>query len=299
MRTLCLGEAIVDLVCERPVASVAEADRFTAHFGGATANVAVACARAGGAAALAGGAGDDVWGEWLRERLEAEGVDLGWFRLVGGLRTPVAFVTVDDDGEPSFSIYGDGIEATVEAVGPRLLDAVEANDAFFFASNTLVGERERALTLAARERALELGRPVVFDPNLRLARWTSPAAAAGEVRGCLDGAFLVKCNGHEAALITGEDEPEAAAAGLLAAGARHVIVTLGGQGAILRARGMRRDVPGVRAPVVNTTGAGDAFVGLLLARLGATDFYPPALAAGLADAVASAAEAVGRWGALE
>ncbi|MDQ3851115.1 MAG: PfkB family carbohydrate kinase, partial [Actinomycetota bacterium] len=174
MRTLCLGEALVDLICERPVSSLEEADAFAAHYGGASANVAVTAARAGGRVALAGGAGDDAWGAWLRARLAAEGVDLEWFALVEGLSTPVAFVTVDERAEPSYQIYGAGIGAVVETLGDRLVEAVEACDAFCFASNTLVGEREAELTMAARDRALELGRPVVFDPNLRLGRWQHP-----------------------------------------------------------------------------------------------------------------------------
>src|SRR3712207_2891942 len=64
VRTLCLGEALVDLVCERPVSGLAQADAFVPHFGGATANVCVTAARLGGDVALAGGAGDDGWGHW-------------------------------------------------------------------------------------------------------------------------------------------------------------------------------------------------------------------------------------------
>jgi hypothetical protein len=68
MRTLILGETLVDLICERPVAAPGEADAFVPHFGGAGANVAVTAARAGADVALAGGAGDDDWGRWLQGR---------------------------------------------------------------------------------------------------------------------------------------------------------------------------------------------------------------------------------------
>jgi fructokinase len=298
MRTLLLGEALVDLICERPVSSLREATSFVAHFGGATANVAVTAARRGARVALAGGAGDDAWGEWLRDRLQAEGVDLQWFGLVAGAHTPVAFVTVDAAAEPEFLIYGEGIESVVSAVGPRLLDAVEACDALFFASNTLVGEQERELTLAARQRALDLGLPVLFDPNLRVSRWENPSRAAAAARECVPGAFLVKANREEARLMTGERDPEAAAAGLLAAGARHVVLTLGADGAILRGGGLKLDVPAVPARAVNATGAGDAFAGTLIAGLAETGYYPPAIAAALPDAVAEAARATERWGAV-
>ena len=87
----------------------------------------------------------------------------------------------------------------------------------------------------ARERALELGRPVCFDPNLRLERWPSrrgrrsPAA-----RACLPGCLLVKANAAEARLLTGEDDPAAAAEALAAGASTLVVVTLGPDGALAR-----------------------------------------------------------------
>jgi fructokinase len=298
VRTLCLGEALVDLVCQEPAESIAHAASFVPHPGGATANVAVACVRHGGRAALAGGVGADGWGAWLRRRLEAEGVGLDWFCEVPDARTPVAFVTVDAQGEPSFAIYGEGIGAGIAAIGPRLPEAVDACDALFFASNTLVGEEERALTVAARDRAVEMGKPVVVDPNLRPDRWPSATRAARETMPLVRGALLVKCNAAEAELLTGERDPEAAAQGLLAAGARHVVITLGADGAMLRGGRMDRDVDGVPVRCVDATGAGDAFMGVVLARLSASDFYPPAIAAALPDAVAAAARTCEHWGAL-
>ena len=101
-------------------------------------------------------------------------------------------------------------------------------------------------------------------------------------------------------MMTGESHPEKAAASLLAAGAQHVIVTLGARGRDPARPGPapRRARAG-RADVVSTVGAGDVFLGVVLAALGKTDFYPPAIAAALPDAVEEAARACERWGALE
>ena len=300
MRTLCFGEAIVDLICRRPVASLQEADAFVPYAGGVTANVAVAAARAGAEITLAGGAGDDPWGAWLLHRLTAEGLDLRWFGLAEGPATALAFVTLDEHGDATYDLYGDGIGAAVQAAGDGLLDAVAHCGAFFFTSNTLARPDAAKLTLAARDRALELARPIVFDASLRLGRWDANPGRAGAAAGaCVPGAFLVKCNEEEARLMTGEDDPEAAAQSLLAAGAEHAIVTLGARGAILRAKGMRFDVGGRVVDVRSTVGAGDVFLGTLLARLGTTDFYPAALAAALPEAAEAAARACERWGALE
>jgi fructokinase len=152
--------------------------------------------------------------------------------------------------------------------------------------------------MGARDTALALDRPVIFDPNLRLHRWRSRAEAAASANACVPGALLVRANAAEAALMTGEDDPERAAQALVKAGARLVVITLGAGGAILRGE-LRADAPGVPARVLSTIGAGDAFTGVLLARLALTGFYPAAVAAALRDAVAEGARACERWGALD
>ena len=137
---------------------------------------------------------------------------------------------------------------------------------------------EREADDAGPRAALEHDRPVIFDPNLRLHRWRSHADAAASANACVPGALLVRCNQSEAALMTGEDDPERAAEALLKAGTRLVVITLGAQGAMLRGE-LRADVPGVRARVLSTIGAGDVLTGVLLARLALSDFYPAAVAA--------------------
>ncbi|MDQ3722688.1 MAG: PfkB family carbohydrate kinase [Actinomycetota bacterium] len=301
MRTLCFGDAIAALICHRPAASYAEVAAFVPAPGGVVANVAATASRRGAAMSFAGGAGDDRWGRWLHARLDEAGVDLRWFALTEGPATAVAFATVDEQGESTWDLYGDGVAASVGALDGLLIDAVEETDALLFTSNTLADRSAAQVTMAARERALELGRPVVFDPSVRLHRWrNSPSGASAACNACVPDAFLVKCNAVEARLMTGESDPEAAAASLLAGGAKHAIVTLGSGGAILRAKGMKVDVPAARpARVCSTIGAGDVFLGVLVAQLGLTDYYPSALAAALPDAAEQAARACERWGALD
>jgi fructokinase len=295
---LCLGEALVDLICEEHVDDLAQASAFVPHFGGAVANVAVVAARLGARVALAGGAGSDPWGEWLRDRLELEGVDLSWFSLVPDAQTPVAVVNVNERAEARYQIYGEAIATVVHALGKRIEDAVRECGALFLSSNTLVSDEEREISMRARELALELDRPVVFDPNLRLHRWRSHAEAAASANACVPGAMLVRCNQPEAELMTGEADPERAAQALLKAGARLVVITLGEHGAMLRGE-LRADAAGVRARVVSTIGAGDVLTGVLLARLALSGFYPAAVAAALREGVVHAARACERWGSLD
>lgn len=296
--TLCLGDALVDLIAPERGRDLAEAESFVPRFGGATANIAVTAARHGARVSLAGAAGDDDWGRWLRDRLEDEGVELSWFRLVADVQTTLALVVLDSDGEPGYTMYGEGIAGVIEALGDELEIAVAGAAGLFLSTNTLVGAAERAVTMRAREAALELGRPVVFDPNLRLHRWRSLADAAASANACVPGALLVRTNRAEAALMTGEDDPDRAATALLKAGARLVVITLGPSGAILRGE-LRADVPGIGARVLSTIGAGDVLMGVLLARLALAGYYPPAAAAALRDAVIEGARACERLGALE
>ena len=298
-RTLCLGEALVDLICEKPLEDgLAGADAFVPHFGGAVANVAMVAAKAGASVALAGGAGDDPWGHWLRERLQEAGVDTSLFGLIPAAKTPVAIVAVNGAGEARYQIYGEQIGTVVHALSDRLEAAVRDSAALFISSNTLVGPEEREVTMRARELALESDRHVIFDPNLRLHRWRSRADAAACANACVPGAFLVRLNEAEATVMTGEEDPERAALALVKAGARMAVVTLGMDGAILRGE-VRADVPGVPVSVLSTIGAGDVLTGVLLAQLTITNFYPSAVAAWLPEAVEASAAACQRWGALD
>lgn len=296
--TLCLGEALVDLVCEAPVAGLAEAGAFVRAPGGAAANVATVAARNGARVALAGGAGDDAWGRWLRDRLAGEGIDLTWFTLRKEARTPVAFVTVDGDGEPRYALYGEDNRAVLHALDGRVEAALHACDGLFLTSNPLVDPDERELVLALREQAVADGKAVIFDPDIRLHRWSLRSRAQEMANACVKGALLVRATAAEAELMTGEADPEMAARTLLKAGARLVVLTRGADRAILRGE-LRADVPAVPARVRSTMGAGDTLTGILLARLERSGYYPAAVAAALPEAVQAAARVTERWTALE
>jgi sugar/nucleoside kinase (ribokinase family) len=295
---LCLGEALVDLICERPARSFAEADSFRPHFGGALANVAVAASRAGAQAGLAGAVGDDEWGAWLRDRLAAEGVDLRFFDLLEGEATPVAFVTCDESGDARFQIYDEGVTAAIVAAEPRLEAAVALAAALVFGSMTLATAPERAVILRTRELALERGVRVCFDPNLRPNRWGGDPRPAIELsRKLIPGSFCVRANRDEAIALTGLDDPRRAAEELAAMGARLAVVTLGAEGAIVRGA-CNAEAPAPEVEVVSTVGAGDAFMGTFLAGLAARGWDASRAGEALEPALAAAAEACTGWGAL-
>ena len=294
----CLGEALVDLICERPVRSLAEADAFAPHFGGALANVAVAAARAGAQAGLAGAAGDDAWGRWVRERLEAEGVDLTFFDLAPGARTPVAFATVDPSGEPSFEIYGEAIADALNLLGPQVSELAAASEALVFGSTTLAEEGEREVTDRARAAAFEHGVRVCFDPNIRPNRWHGGIARAHQAsRERVSRSFLVRTNRDEAVAITGTDDPRQAAGELAAMGAELAVVTLGAEGAVMRGA-CEAEALAPEVELVSSIGAGDAFMGTLVAELARRKWRSEYAGEALVPALAAAARACTHWSAV-
>jgi fructokinase len=268
------------------------------HLGGSAANVAVTAAAAGAPVALAGGAGAEPWGEWLRDRLVLEGVDVSLFELVPETQTQLAVVTVDSAGEPHRELYGQPGQTVVRSLGKRAEEEVRRSAAVLITTNALEVTDERELTMRVRETALELERPVIFHAGLRPQRWRTRAEAAACANACVPRALLVQASAAEAALMTGEGDPEAAASALVKAGARLVVITLGRSGAILRGE-LRAVAHGAAARVLSTIGAGDVLMGILVGRLAASRFYPPSVAAALPAAVAAAARACERWGALD
>lgn len=294
---LCLGEAIVDLVCERELDSPAEADEFRPRFGGALANVAVAAARAGGSPALAGGVGEDPFGAWLAAQLRDEGVSLEFLSRVPGVPTPISVITFDRRREPHFVVYDEGISRTVCSAAPRLEEALAAADALVFGSNTLVGQAEFELTMRARTIALEHGVPVLFDPNLREHRWDDLEVARERCLGVVDGAFCVRANAAEVAWLTGVGDPAEGADALAGLGARVAIATRGPRGAIARGT-VAAEVGGLDVEVVSPLGAGDAFMGTLAAGFARRDWDPAATPEVLAKANEAGARACTVWQAV-
>ena len=167
-------------------------------------------ARGGAQVALAGGAGDDAWGAWLRERLAAEGVDLDVVRpRPPACVTPVAFVTVDAARRALVRDLrrhdrgGDRrARGSPRRGGRRVRRAVPH----------LEHARRRARAGAdarrPRPRARAQGKPVLVDPNLRLHRW--PRAGAGRDRGARAASRAPSWSSatrEEARLLSGEDDP--------------------------------------------------------------------------------------------
>lgn len=299
-RLVCLGEALVDLICPDPVVDPAEARRFEAHFGGALANVAVAAGRAGAEVALAGGCGDDPWGRFLRDRLEREGIDLTFQAVLAGVRTPFAFATLDAEREPAFDIHGAGIDAAIGALLGRGAEIVEAATAVAFSSNTLVDSRSQEVTREVCEAAVAAEVPLLFDPNLRSGRWTDRERPRELCLEFARDAAVLKCNLGEARWLLGSEKPSAgeAAEELVELGPALTVVTAGSDQ--LAARGacsLELTPPPVE--MVSPLGAGDLFMGTLAAGLLEGGWDLGRAPAAIVRAAAASAEACERLGAFD
>ena len=292
----CLGEAILDLVCERLLGPDDDPGPFLAHHGGAPANVAALLARAGVPASLVGGVGNDRWGRWLRAGLERDGVDTRWLAEVEGLSTPVAVITFDLEGEPTFDVHGEDVGPAMEACSPLLDQALGAAETLVIGANTMVGPTEREVTRKAVDLARELGLPILIDPNHRPGRWDNQETGVGYARELIAVSDLVKVNRGEAELLTGLADPASAASALVDLGPGVAVVTDGPGGVVVRGESEGTFTPGP-VEVVSPLGAGDAFMAGLVAGLAGEDWDLGRTAELIPGACSEAARACLGWGA--
>ncbi len=244
--------------------------------GGKGANQAVAAARAGAKPVFLGAVGDDSVGADILAELAERGVDVTRTRRVAGA-TGVALITVSHDGENSI-VVAPGANARLDAAetGGTVAELVDG-------ASVLLCQLEISpdvVSAAAAEIERVGGR---FVLNLSPSRYVSP--------GLLALADPVILNESEAADLAGSaiDSPADAetVARRLLASSRSVVITLGGDGAVVAdSTGVAR-IPSPRVPVVDTTGAGDAFAGALAATLSIAGTLRDAVAAGIAAGAAA------------
>lgn len=225
--------------------------------GGKGANQAVAAARLGAPVALIGAVGEDHMGTDAVVLLAEAGVDLTGVRTVPG-STGIAIVSVEDTGENAILIEG-GANRTVDA------DAVRAAAAVIEAADVVVLQGEIPLDGIAAAAALSRGRLVV---NL-----APVVSVAHEVLLKADPLVVNEHEGMGALKVLGEyaHNDHSVVAALVDAGVPSVVMTRGPKGALVAQQGSTVTVLSPTVEVVDTTGAGDAFVGALAVRLLAGD----------------------------
>jgi ribokinase len=255
---------------------------FARYPGGKGANQAVAAARLGASVAFVGAVGDDPFGVVLTAGLAEAGIDTSRIRTLPGIPTGTAVITVAAAENTIVVVAGAN-----GAIRPE-----DVADLPVSSGDSVMAQLEVPLPAirAAFERARAAGARTVLNA----------APALDAARDILPLVDLLVVNEHELALMAGmpvdagdPDSLAAAAARLAQTGTGTVVVTLGAAGAVAFAGDHRVGAPGHRVAAVDTTGAGDCFVGALAAELArGTD-----LAQALRFANAAAAVSVGRPGA--
>lgn len=295
---LVLGEAFVDFV---PLhrGPLREARGFEMHSGGAPGNLAIGAARLGARVAFVGVVGDDEFGHFLRGTLAGEGIDCADVRVAAGHQTGLCFITLDGNGERRFLHRGGDAARQLgpEDVRPARVAAARAVSFGCIVLSTPHGA-------AAVDRLIASATGLVCcDPGTCPPWCGDPAVVGGRLRAALQRCHVVKCSSEEAGFAAGTAEPEAAARALVEQGAELAVVTVGAEGAVWARRGEIGHVPAPAVEVVDTTGAGDAFMAALVTRLAAEDTRPGALPvnrleAHLGFACRTGAAAVTRRGAV-
>lgn len=266
MDIIALGELLVDFT---PAGlSSAGHPLYEQNPGGAPANVLVAAARQGASTAMISAVGRDALGKALIRTLQSEGINTGGIQTTARACTTLAIVTLDADGERSFDFYRKpGADMLIDK-DKLPVDYFPQCKIFHFGSLSLSAPASMAATLAAIEAARRAGAAISFDPNWRAGIWPSVEDGLATIRAFLPHAHYLKLSEEELPLITQTDDIEAAVRGLFKASSlRLVVVTLGSRGCRYFIPAHSGAVPGHPATVVDTTGAGDAFWGVLLSAL--------------------------------
>ncbi len=236
--------------------------------GGDALNVAVAAARLGGRCGFLTRVGDDMFAPLLLGRWSAEGVDLSAVRIVDGFNG-VYYITVDEAGERAFTYYRRGSAAsTIEPADLQADYLARAAVVHTSGITQAISPSARAAVRRLAETCGELGVRLSFDTNFRPKLWTA-AEARQELRFVLPHVWvMLPSAGDEAEALWGTREPAAVAEKAIEGGAKIVAVKAGAEGCWVADGDGVEHVPAVSAlPVVDTTGAGDAFDGAFLLAL--------------------------------
>ncbi|HET6625134.1 MAG TPA: carbohydrate kinase [Nocardioidaceae bacterium] len=255
-----VGESLVDIV-------VAQDATETHAVGGSPMNVAVGLARLDVPSLLVTQVGDDEHGRWVASHVAESGAVLSGSSVVAGSRTSTATARLDHANAAGYDfdlVWGLPAQQLPEALGLHVGSL----------GTVLAPGRDAVLDLVDQATARELF--VSYDPNVRPAFLTDPAAMWDDVVALAARCRLVKLSDEDLALLRPDEPLEAVAARLLAgAETELVLVTRGDAGAAAFGEGFSVERATPPVTVVDTVGAGDSFMAATLAILADWDLLLP------------------------
>ncbi len=264
-KVYCIGELLIDFVAENQGNDLAKAEVFTKKPGGAPANVACAIAKLGGLSKFIGCVGEDQFGSFLLGVLEDNHVDISLAQRSKNFTT-LAFVSIAEDGERDF-VFSRGADKKLK-YDSKIKKSFQNNIVHLGAATALLGgDLEDAYGRYFFD-ALTQNAFISFDPNFRSDLWKGDENIF--VKKCMpfvQKAHLCKFSLEEARLISGKVNLEECCEFLHEVGTKVITITLGGEGTLLSTETTKHTIPSIPVNPVDTTGAGDAFIGCLLYQI--------------------------------
>lgn len=267
MKILCIGEALIDMICTDKGRALSDGDNFLKKPGGAPTNVAAAIAALGGAVSLVTKVGTDPFGRHLVQVMQSFGVSTDHMLMDPDHFTTFAFVSLMENGERDF-YFNRGADgqlsiANIEAINLEEYSIIHFGSATAFLPGPLQDAYRELLKKAADRNIF-----ISFDPNYRQLLYSDRKPSFIEQSWhFLKSCDFMKLSDEEAMLITGEKTLEAAAKNILAKTSAVFAITLGKEGTMVGYHNETFIVPSIKVTPVDTTGAGDAFVGAVLYQL--------------------------------
>lgn len=241
---------------------------YARNPGGAPANVLAMAAKLGVKARLCAVVGSDNFGTFLIESMLAAGIDTRFISRTARARTTLAFVDLDERNDRSFTFYrkpGADILLTDAGIPD---EAMEGCGVYHFSGVSLTDEPARGAVLRAARRAKEMGLLVSFDPNYRPFLWPQAAQARQAFEEGMRCADIIKVSEEEVAFLLGQENAAQGAAELAKQYDALVLASCGARGALTaNPSGLLGRAEALPVTVADTTGAGDAFLGTILAAL--------------------------------
>lgn len=261
----CIGELLIDMVCVDNK-GLKYGEKFEKKAGGAPANVAASISKLEGNAYFLGQVGDDFFGKYLIELLKD--LDINTEMTVEKGSTTIALVGIDADGERNFDfLRGSDGEYSFDNIDTS---KITSSDIIHFGSATgfLEGELKNTY-FKLLEYAKANNIYVSFDPNYRDALITDDKLDkfVEDCREFLKVADFTKLSDEELYLITKEKDLELGVSKLHELGVKVVTITLGSKGTYLSVNGESHIIPSIKIKQVDSTGAGDSFVGAVLKQV--------------------------------
>jgi len=278
---VCFGEALIDFLASPPTAG--ETRTFRQFAGGAPANAAVAVAKQGGRCEFVGMLAEDMFGDFLLQSLREAGTGVRYVRRTPRANTALAFVSLDPHGERSFSFYRPPSADLLFRRGDFEPACFAEAGIFHVCSNSLTDANIASTTLVGMAMARAGGALVSLDLNLRPALWPDATPSLPVLWQALEAADLVKLAREELEYLKHRQYDEEEIVARLLRNARLVLITDGAASMQWHARGGSGELATIPVTSVDTTAAGDAFIGGLLSQLQEAGVDARGLDAFLAD----------------